>query len=459
MKRGFIMNRMKKTAAGLLALCLSAAAMPVPAAVHAEGQEYLPLNRNRTDKVYSDSQNTAYASCNDVYYDAWNGAVGSWLAYDLSDLPQENRQKINVAWYSGAWNNYDYTVRKEAAGASLSDYKIYVNAAKGGACPEDGWKEVASVTGCTTHSGENVLDFSGYNWVKLEVLGVQNGGTSVNLNVDIHDCSDGLVDSWLFLGDSITAGGMVTFSAGDGNFADLLHQLDPAYYPAQENGGIGGIFSTDGKNNIDRWLSSFPGEYVSIAYGTNDCWGNQTGAEKYYENTVYMIKAVQAAGKQAVLPKIPFSTEPGITANIADYNAQIDRIYEEFPTVIKGPDFYAFYEQYPEGLSADGVHPNSEGYNEMRKLWAQKMYETVYRNRSAVPVKTLGDVNQDGSVNISDAVMLSRYLCADTDMLPAWRNADMDENGRLNAADLTLLKQQLLNVYHILPIEQPVSRE
>lgn len=437
------MKQICKVLAGCTAVCLCTAAMPFSSA-QAANDSYLPLNRNGA--VYSDQQASAYASCNDVYYDAWTGSVGSWLAYDLSEVPESNRQIINLAWYSAVWGNYDYTVRNEAAVASLSEYKIYVNAAPGGDCPADGWEEVAAVEGITTHSGQNVVDFAGYNWVKLEVVALQNGGTSVGLNIDIHDCSDGLVDSWLFLGDSITACGMVTFSAGDGNFADIMHAIDPRFYPAQENGGIGGITSTDGRNNVDRWLEQYPGQYVSIAYGTNDCWGNQTGAEKYYENTVYMIEAVQAAGKTAVLPKIPFSLEPGVSAYIEDYNAQIDKIYAEYPDVIPGPDFYAYFAENPDGLSADGVHPNDAGYQEMRHLWAETLYEAVYRNRDITrPADIRGDVNGDGKVNIADAVSLSEYLVTrSTALSGVWQNADLNGDGKLNAADLSLLKQILI---------------
>ena len=70
MRKRFHMKKQKKMLAGGLAVCLSTAAAPVIPA-YAAG-EYLPLNRNRTDAVYSDLQSTAYASCNDVYYDAWN---------------------------------------------------------------------------------------------------------------------------------------------------------------------------------------------------------------------------------------------------------------------------------------------------------------------------------------------------------------------------------------------------
>ena len=438
------MNQQKKVIAGGLAVCIGAAAVP-----QLSGQAaavYLPLNRNRTDTVYSDLQSTAYASCNDVYYDAWNGSVGSYLAYDLSDIPQEQRAVINVAWYSGAWNNYDYTVLKESPGASLSSYRISVNAAAGGSYPETGWEEIVTVEDYTAHSGENSFPFAGYNWVRIEVLGVQNGGKNVSLNVDIHSVMNGLVDSWMFYGDSITACGMVTFSAGDGNFADFLHELDPRFYPAQENGGIGGVLSTHGKANIDRWLKQFPGQYVSIAYGTNDCWGDQTGTEQYYENLVYMIRAIQAAGKTAVLPKIPFSLEKGISEHVERYNAKVDQIYAEFPDVIPGPDFYTWFKENPDMLSGDGVHPSDAGYNAMRRIWAETVLEAVYQKRGTEQPSGAqrGDVNADGDISIADAVLLTKYLARTETKLPDWRAADLNEDSTLDASDLSLLKQRLM---------------
>lgn len=437
-------TKMQQTATCIAAaLCLSSAILTPQQSAAAEQTGYLPLNRDGA--VYSDNQSSAYASCNAVYYDAWTGNIGSYLAYDLSACPAAQRQTVNLAWYSGAWGNYDYTVLNESAPASLSEYKIYINDAPGGAYPEDGWTEIAAITGNTTHSRQHIVEMDGSNWIKLEVLGIQNGGNTVNLNVDIHECTNGLADSWMFFGDSITAGGMTTFSSGDGNFADLLHALDARFYPAQENGGIGGIFSTTGRENIDRWLEIFPGQYVSIAYGTNDCWGNQTGAEKYYENTVYMIEAIQAAGKTAVLPKISFSLESGVAAYIDDYNAMVDRIYEEYPSVIQGPDFYTYFEENPDGLSGDGVHPNEQGYNAMRRLWAETMYEAVYQNRAESTPPTAGDINGNGTVEIADLVLLRKFLMTAGPLTAAQATAaDLDQNGIVNAADLSLLKALLL---------------
>ena len=49
---------------------------------------------------------------------------------------------------------------------------------------------------------------------------------------------------------------------------------------------------------------------------------------------------------------------------------------------------------------------------------------------AAAEAYTLGDFNRDGIVNLTDAQA---------------ENADLDENGRINAGDLTLLKRMLLN--------------
>ena len=131
-------------------------------------------------------------------------------------------------------------------------------------------------------------------------------------------------------------------------FATHINNIDSRYFPIQENGGISGIRSIDGKENIDRRISVSYAKYVSIAYGTNDCWDNPYIAEEYYENTKYMIDAVLAADKIPVLPKIPASTNKDVIDNVPIYNAVIDRLYDEYgDKLIKGPDFEAFFSENP----------------------------------------------------------------------------------------------------------------
>ena len=56
-----------------------------------------------------------------------------------------------------------------------------------------------------------------------------------------------------------------------------------------------------------------------------------------------------------------------------------------------------------------------------------------------------GDINKDGKCDKADAVLLLQYLLTAETALPDWNAGDLDNNGRLNANDLTLLKGLLLN--------------
>lgn len=405
---------------------------------------------SRNCPAYSQANPSTASSGNDEhYFSFWSGTTEDYLAYDLSGVPAAQRKKVLAAWYN-ATGQYDYTVVNQNSNAMPSDYTIEVNAAAGGTYPEDGWKVVETVTGNTLHSRQHVVDMEGYNWIRMNVSKADGKtGGSVQLNFDIHDVSDGVDDSWIFFGDSITAGGMMN-CYGTG-FATYVNQLDSKYFPAQENGGIGGIFSTDGKNNIDRWLGTFPGKYVSIAYGTNDAWGNQTGAEKYYENTVYMVEKVLEAGKVPVVPKIPYATETGVNSYLDDYNKMIDKLYEEFPEVVKGPDFDAYFRENPDLLSSDGVHPSSEGYDGMRQLWASTMYENVYTAASSEPTPPdsdttalVGDINSDDVVDSKDVrIMTDHFLRKSDEMSSSSRYQwDIVPDEKFNIFDLVALKRR-----------------
>ena len=276
----------------------------------------------------------------------------------------------------------------------------------------------------------------GANWFRMRVTGAEG---KISLNLDIHNASQGNTDSWIFYGDSITAGGMG--NAWGTSFAAHVHALDSRFTPLQQNGGIGGISSTDGKENIDKWLSATAAHYVSIAYGTNDSWGNMNSADLYYENTKYMIDAVLTAGKVPVLPKIPYASNPDVGNYVGVHNAVIDRLYAEYgDRLVHGPDFEDYFKENPGNLSDDGVHPNADGYEAMRKLWAETMYEAVYTQED---IYLSGDVNGDGSVSVADAVMLQKWLLnAGTLTIP--QAADIYEDGTVDVFDLALLKRMLL---------------
>ena len=60
--------------------------------------------------------------------------------------------------------------------------------------------------------------------------------------------------------------------------------------------------------------------------------------------------------------------------------------------------------------------------------------------------RRMGDVNADGKFDIADVVLLQKWLLAVPDTkLADWKAGDLDDNGRLNSIDLTLIKRKLLN--------------
>lgn len=376
----------------------------------------------------------AFEGNDDAYYTAWTSDAPDSLAYDLSGVPASQRHKVLAVWYNNS--TFDRVGRYITVEGEPTDYTIEINRAPGGSCPKDGWEVLETVKGNTLSTRSHLLDMDGANWIRMRVTGAEKG---ISLNFDVHDASQGADDSWIFYGDSITAGGMG--NAWGTSYASHVHALDANLTPMQQNGGIGGISSTEGREHIDAWLAATAAHYVSIAYGTNDSWGNMNSTELYYDNTKYMIDAVLSAGKIPVLPKIPYASNPDVGTYVGAHNAVIEQLYSEYgEKLVHGPDFERYFQEHSSGLSDDGVHPNADGYEAMRKLWAQTMHENVYTKAATWLV---GDVDSDGNVTVLDAVMLQKYLLQ-TGTLTDQQAADVYEDGSVDIFDLSLLKRMLL---------------
>jgi lysophospholipase L1-like esterase len=127
-------------------------------------------------------------------------------------------------------------------------------------------------------------------------------------------------------------------------------------------------------------MKIFPGKYVGLAYGTNDAW-NKMEPQAFYNNYKVMVEVVIKAGKVPMVPRIPWSSKiKEIQEHGEVLNAEIDRLYKNYPQIIKGPDYWNYYRKNPELLSADGVHPGQpEGLFMYRKMWADNALEKVYK--------------------------------------------------------------------------------
>ena len=331
------------------------------------------------------------ASADDNNYGTcWRGTIPGWLAYDLSSVPAAQRGQVVVVFYDTDSNDYDHTITNSYYTGIPENYTIEGNAAPGGttSAPTSGWVTLATVTGNIYRSRQSVVNLTGYNWIRINIslLETESGSTTC-IDMDVHDASQGLQDDWIFYGDSITNGCMAIYNSP--TYAQMVNSALPNYFPVVENGGIGGIFSYNGAQNINTWLSVFPGQYVGIDYGTNDAWGNQTGAAAYYSYEEEIVQAVLAAGKIPVIPKIPFSTNADVADYVPAYNAEIDALYAAYPQIVKGPDFWTFFQNNPSLLGSDGVHPTTAGYTAMGQQWVNTMLAEVYNSSLTTPTPTV----------------------------------------------------------------------
>lgn len=325
------------------------------------------------------------AGANDANYNTYWRSRGTpaSLAYDLSTVPPASRRSIYLVWYNDPSYGYDHALAGGPGYNNLGSYAIEANAARGGRFPESGWVTLETVAGNTLHSKDSVLPFAGYNWVRISATATDGspGNSDIALNMDVYDAGDGVVDGWLFVGDSITASGMghTDLSVPAESFTNLVGGLT-GDYPPQQNAGMGGWSSGDMLAHLPQWLHSFHGKFVTLSLGTNDA-ASGGPPRMFYANMSTLIKQVLAAGKIPMVPTIPWSRDPTHARNIPPLNAQIHELYRAFPDVIPGPDLYAYLEKNQNYISSDNVHPTDAGYAAIRALWAEAAAKSVYGSR------------------------------------------------------------------------------
>ena len=89
------------------------------------------------------------------------------------------------------------------------------------------------------------------------------------------------------------------------------------------------------------------------------------------------------------------------------------------------------------------IEPSLDPVEEHHDVTTTTVSETTSQPQ---PQNLAGDVDLNGTVNMQDAVLLSKALVtAETLSEEQANNGDLDANSRLNAVDLTLLLQMLMH--------------
>jgi hypothetical protein len=147
-----------------------------------------------------------------------------------------------------------------------------------------------------------------------------------------------------------------------------------AYTPAACNGGVGGTKTTHALLHIDEWLAGFPGHFVTLNYGSNHAGGCDGSCLAAFDSDMRtLIGRILAAGKVPVIPTIPWSRDPALAADLPALNARIAQLYIDYSQVVRGPDLFAFFQANQSLISSDDLHPTTEGFFRLKKLWADTM--------------------------------------------------------------------------------------
>ncbi|ABC82556.1 SGNH/GDSL hydrolase family protein [Anaeromyxobacter dehalogenans] len=295
-----------------------------------------------------------------------------------------SRAGDTAPWAFSVNDGYDLRLRDGARNVPV-DYVIEASADGGSTWPAT----LATVTGNTYLTRAHVVDLTGYGAVRMRLTSApRNGGVSFyGTDLDVHDARAGTDDWWLALGDSLTTN--VWHVHDSVKFGTRIHARDPGRFPVAHEGGVSGITipaflstswtGSDGRPIFARWMDDFPGRYVVLAVGTNDCSAG-TPIDTMEQGFRQLVQLVVDAGKVPVVPTLRWTYINAATpARIEAWNARLAAICASFPTCVPGPDtFTRAQAQGLAGLQGDQTHLNQAGITLTHEDWDLWAMATVY---------------------------------------------------------------------------------
>jgi lysophospholipase L1-like esterase len=320
--------------------------------------------------VRASSDEASAAAVADGVWRTWAGwrpapptsAAPQWLALDLGRAAPA---AILLLWNAGNNTNYN-----ETRYGGLGNYTVETSAdsSDGG---NGSWTTAATIQGNTVRSRAHRVPFAGQRWVRLRVTALAPGAAQAALDeVAVYDAA-GLDESWIFLGDSVTALAFDRAPERGPAFAALVHAARPATDPITLDAGVNGETSAAALAQLDQRLAWNPDfHFWVLGYGTNDVPSDPSGvaAAAFAGRMGRMAARIQGAGHVPVVVPIPYSRDPAHAA-IPQYNAALLAMADSQGLLV-GPDLYAYFAAHPEQLAPDGVHPTDAGSAAINRLWA-----------------------------------------------------------------------------------------
>jgi acyl-CoA thioesterase I len=306
-----------------------------------------PLTSSTGASSTIDGQSVALTTLNDGAFfigDGWAGGPGDWVAIDLAQGPT----RILVSWLS--LGDVD-----SPEGAPI-DYHFDVSS--------DGtaWNTALTISGNDTFAREHAVQFAGQRFVRLVV----DSGATHLVELEAYDISHGSADTWIVLGDSISAMSLNRWLVPD--LPSSIHQAAPGFSPLVIDEAIGGTNTMTALPRVDDWLARFPEvRNFIVAYGTNDgC--DAAAVAPYRSNLGQIVDKLQAANKRVFIPHIPWNQS--CAAMLEPLNQAIDELRAQ-KGFFAGPDLYAWFAAHSGELGPDHEHPSDTGEASITRLWSE----------------------------------------------------------------------------------------
>ncbi|EPR07646.1 dockerin type I domain-containing protein [Ruminiclostridium papyrosolvens] len=179
---------------------------------------------------------------------------------------------------------------------------------------------------------------------------------------------------------------------------------------------------------------------------SGDCWalGSTAGSSKPTETAQYLADVAKKAGYKAPHDFKLFCATGSDDIAYPNMKPQIDAMKKLTDTFVYSSDIKNgnFYFMVANGGTHAWTWINQYIYNVLPDLF-----------KDIAPVQTLGDLNNDGSVDSTDYALLKMHMLNITPLTgDALKNADVDRNGQVDSIDFALLKKYLLGSISAFPV-------
>jgi lysophospholipase L1-like esterase len=314
-----------------------------------------------------------------------NTNVAGPATLTLTDLPN-NLAMVDVNW----WNGSSGVAWDRTSEASFQTFgmpsEYYIEASADGTS----WTQLTYITGEHYTSRQFIYDFTGtgYTQVRMRVIsidGSNNGADTLTISSP-YDSND----SWLLLGDSITANCWVAANNAFPieQFGAQIHAQRPNRYPVNTEGGQSSWMasnaleaSTYGIPNIQQFMNDMPAvKFVGLSFGTNDSNGNVPAAT-FCSNMQSLVEYVIAAGKTPVIPTIVASPSGAVQANAPAMNSCLATLEQNYPSIVVGPDLWTLFSGHSvaDGWFVDDLHPSlGTGCSALQNAWVETILSEIY---------------------------------------------------------------------------------